>query len=115
MEVLVYTQRLTPRVDYAIKFIFEEILGVKIRMTSSFSEAKQYSGVLISYCRSKVKEGIHIAPHSLMIEDSIVRQKIDFFKWEELPAFFHTSKEADIPFDCSIILSYLTIRRVSAF
>ncbi|NVO09079.1 MAG: hypothetical protein HXX16_03865 [Bacteroidales bacterium] len=99
MEVLVYSQRLTPRVDYAIRFIFEEILGVKIRMTSSYSEAKQCSGVLISYCRSKVKEGIHIVPHSLMIEDSIARQKIDFFRWEELPAFFHTSKEADIPFD----------------
>lgn len=110
MEVLVYTQRLTPRVDYAIRFIFEEILGVKIRITSSYSEAKQYSGVLISYCRSKVKEGIHIVPHSLMIEDSIARQKIDFFKWEELPAFFHTSKEADIPFDLFAASFYLISR-----
>lgn len=99
MEVLIYTQRLTPRVDYAIRFIFEDILGVKVRITSSYSEAKMHIGVLVSYCMLPVKEGIHIVPHNLMIEDSIERQKIEFFKWEGLPAFFRTSKEADIPFD----------------
>lgn len=99
MEVLVYTQRLTPRVDYSIRFIFEDILGVRVRITSSYSEAKSHHGVLISYCQLRVKEGIHIVPHNLMIEDSIARQKIEYFSWEELPAFFKTSKEADIPFD----------------
>ena len=110
MEVLVYTQRLTPRVDYTIKFIFEEILGVKVKITSSYSEAKLHVGVLISYCRLKVKEGIHIVPHNLMIEDSIVRQKIDFCEWEGLPAFFKTSKEADIPFDIFASTFYLISR-----
>lgn len=110
MEVLVYTQRLTPRVDYAIRFVFEDILGVRIRITSSYSEAKLHTGVLISYCRMAVKEGIHIVPHNLMIEDSIVRQKIDFFKWEELPAFFRTSKEADIPFDIFAATFFLISR-----
>lgn len=110
MEVLVYTQRLTPRVDYAIRFIFEDILGARVRITSSYSEAKLHCGVLISYCRLKVKEGIHIVPHNLMIEDSIVRQKIEFFKWEELPAFFKTSKDADIPFDIFAATFFLISR-----
>jgi hypothetical protein len=110
MEVLIYTQRLTPRVDYAIRFIFEEILGVRVRITSSYSEAKVHAGVLISYCRSKVKEGIHIVPHNLMIEDSIMRQKIDFCEWKGLPAFFRTSKEADIPFDLFATTFYLISR-----
>lgn len=110
MEVLVYTQRLTPRVSYAVKFIFEDILGVKARITSSYTDAKAHTGVLISYCQSKVKEGIHIVPHSLMIEDSIIRQKIDLFKWEELPAFFFTSNDADIPFDLFAATFYLISR-----
>jgi hypothetical protein len=110
MEVLVYTQRLTPRVDYVIRFIFEDILGVRVRITSSYSEAKLHVGVLISYCRLKVKEGIHIVPHNLMIEDSIVRQKIDFCDWEGMPAFFKTSKEADIPFDLFASTFYLISR-----
>jgi len=110
VEVLVYTQRLTPRVDYAIRFIFEDILGVRVRITSSYSEAKVCSGVLISYCRLKVKEGIHIVPHNLMIEDSIIRQKIEFFNWENLPAFFKTSAEADIPFDLFAATFFLISR-----
>ncbi len=110
MEVLVYTQRLTPRVDYAIRFIFEDVLGVKVRITSSYSEAKLHVGVLISYCRLKVKEGIHIVPHNLMIGDSIIRQKIEFCEWEGLPAFFRTSKEADVPFDIFAATFFLISR-----
>ncbi len=110
MEVLVYTQRLTPRVDYIIRFIFEDILGVRARVTSSYSEAKSHHGVLISYCQLRIKEGIHIVPHNLMIEDSIVRQKIEFFSWDELPAFFKTSKDADIPFDLFAASFYLISR-----
>ena len=110
MEVLVYTQRHTPRVDYAVRFVFEDILGVRVRITSSYSEAKVYSGVLISYCRLKVKEGVHIVPHNLMIEDSIVRQKIELFKWEDLTAFFKTSKDADIPFDLFATTFFLISR-----
>lgn len=110
MEVLVYTQRLTPRVDYTLRFIFEDILGVRVRITSSYSEAKAHHGVLISYCQLKVKEGLHIVPHNLMIEDSVVRQKIEFFKWDELPAFFRTSKDADIPFDLFAASFYLISR-----
>ena len=110
MEVLIYTQRLTPRVDYTIRFIFEDILGVRVRITSSYSEAKSHHGVLISYCQLRVKEGIHIVPHNLMIEDSIIRQKIEFFSWEELPAFFKTSKDADISFDLFAASFYLISR-----
>jgi len=110
VEVLVYTQRLTPRVDYAVRFVFEDILGVRVRITSSYSEAKVHSGVLISYCRLKVKEGVHIVPHNLMIEDSIVRQKIELFKWDDLTAFFKTSKEADVPFDLFATTFFLITR-----
>ncbi len=110
MDILVYTQRLTPRVDYTIRFIFEDILGVRVRITSSYSEAKLHCGVLVSYCMLAVKDGIHIVPHNLMIEDSVERQKIEFFKWEELPAFFKTSKEADIPFDLFAAVFFLITR-----
>lgn len=110
MDVLVYTQRLTPRVDYTIRFIFEDILGVRVRMTSSYSEAKQHHGVLISYCMLAVKEGIHIVPHNLMIEDSVERQKIEFFKWGELTAFFKTSRGSDVPFDIFAATFFLISR-----
>lgn len=110
MEVLVYTQRLTPRVDYIIKFIFEDILKVKVRITSSYSEAKAYNGVLVSYSKVKVKESLHIVPHYLMIDDSLMRQQIDLFKWEGQPAFFYTSDEADVPFDIFASSFYLISR-----
>jgi len=110
MEVLVYTQRLTPRVVYTFRFIFEDILGIRLRITSSYTEAKSHHGVLISYCQLRVKEGIHIVPHNLMIEDSIVRQNIELFQWEELPAFFKTSMEADITFDLFAASFYLISR-----
>ncbi len=110
MEVLVYTQRLTSRVDYTLKFIFEDILGVKVRITSSYSEAKLHNGVLISYCMLAVKEGIHIIPHSIMVEDSVERQKIDFFDWEGLPAFFRTSRDSDVPFDLFAATFFLISR-----
>ncbi len=110
MEVLVYTQRLTPRVDYTLRFIFEDILGVKIRITSSYSEAKMHHGVLISYCMLAVKEGMHIIPHSLMVEDSVERQKVEMFEWEGLPAFFKTSKDTDVPFDIFAATFYLISR-----
>ncbi|MHC1704050.1 MAG: polysaccharide deacetylase family protein [Tenuifilaceae bacterium] len=110
MEVLVYTQRLTSRVDYIIKFIFEDILKVGVRITSSYSEAKAYNGVLISYSKAKVKDSLHIVPHNLMIDDSLIRQQVDLFKWEGSPAFFHTSDEADIPFDLFAASFYLVSR-----
>ena len=45
-----------------------------------------------------------------MIEDSIIRHKIDFCEWEGLPAFFKTSKEADIQFDIFAASFYLVSR-----
>jgi len=57
-----------------------------------------------------VKDGIHIVPHYIMIEDSVERQRIEFFDWENLPAFFRTSKEADIPFDLFATTFFLISR-----
>lgn len=110
MEVLVYTQRLTSRVDYTLKFIFEDILGVRMRITSSYSEAKLHNGVLISYCMLAVKEGIHIIPHSIMVEDSVERQKIELFDWDGLPAFFRTSRDNEVPFDLFAATFFLISR-----
>lgn len=111
MNLLLYTQRLTPRADYIIRFIFQDILGVCIRITSSFTEAKSHTGVLIAYSKTKVKEeDIHIVPHNLLIEDAIVRQTIKTFRWRDEIAFFKTSDEADIPFDIFAASFYLVSR-----
>ncbi len=110
MDVLVYTQRYTHRTGYIFRFIFEEILGVNVRFTSSYTEVKSHLGVLISYYKTKVKDSIHIVPHNLLIDDSIAPQKIDVFEWEKMPAFFKTSDQADIPFDIFAASFYLVSR-----
>lgn len=110
MEVLVYTQRYTHRTGYIFRFIFEEILGVNVRFTSSYTEVKAHMGVLISYFKTRVKDGIHVVPHNLLIEDSITPQQINLFEWNKLTAFFKTSDEADIPFDLFAASFYLVSR-----
>jgi hypothetical protein len=97
--LLVYTHKITPRVTYIFKHIFENMLGHKIGFTTAVDVSVAHSGPKLSYTRTRLGDEFFIASHALLFEQGVQSQTIEMDSWEGLPIFFKTQEESPCPFD----------------
>jgi hypothetical protein len=110
MDLLILTDRQTPRVDYIFTQIFERILNLKFFVTLSQSEFNSFKGPKIAYSSGNFSNAINVKPCGLLFDSNIEEQKMAFFKWKDLPAFFPVPDASDIPFDLFAASFYLITR-----
>lgn len=110
MQLVIYTPRTTPRVEY-IFFTLLNAIGVqKFQLTSDVAFFNTSEGYKINYSTALVDEHtLWIEPANLLFETGIKEQKIDVFKWHETKVFFKTSN-GDLPFDIFAASFYLITR-----
>ncbi|MDI3526133.1 MAG: hypothetical protein PWR03_316 [Tenuifilum sp.] len=101
MELLIYSRKITPRLEYICRFIFKDIMHIPYRLSSSYSEASEYAGPIISYDKQPVTSSLTIYPSPILFEDNIVPIHNSIGEWEGLPAFpmCSSNHKADLPFD----------------
>jgi len=108
--LLVYTHKITPRVSYIFKHIFEQMLGYDVGLTSAVEEFVAHSGPKFSYTTKPLGGELFISSHSLLFEQGVVSQDIVVTYWESLPIFFKTHSEGICPFDLFAASFYLLSR-----
>ncbi len=96
--VIIYTKTITPRILYITKFIFNELLGTEVTVTSNLEEFNTSPYVKINYSDEKV-EGISVRPVMLLYEKGVRNLKADTGNFEGIPVLFMSYNFADIPFD----------------
>ena len=107
--ILVYTPELSPRIEYTLRVIFQEVLGVIYRATNDLNVFIGSKDLKLAYSDFPVRDCLCIRQNSLLCETGIERQKITTGMWDELPAIF-MQESSPVPFDLFSAVFYLVSR-----
>lgn len=81
------------------------------RLSSSYTEASEYKGPILSYDKQPIPGSISIIPTTLLFETGINQIPMEIGEWNGTPAFPMTwNHKADIPFDLLAGAFYLVTR-----
>lgn len=108
--LLVYTHKVTPRLNYIVKQLFVRIIQTPVGFTSDISEFVAHSGPKISYTKKALGNEIHIKCHELLFEQGINDVDISISLWNDVPCFFMNNIKGTIPFDIFAASFYLMSR-----
>lgn len=111
MELLIYSRQTSPRLEYICRFIFKDILRMPYRMSSSYTEASEYKGPILSYDKQPIPGSISIIPTTLLFNTGITPVPMEIGEWYGTPAFpMAWNYKADISFDLLAGAFYLVSR-----
>ena len=75
--LLVYTHKITPRLRYIFKHIFENMLELPVAFTTAVDNFVAHSGPKFSYTLKPLGNEFFIASHSLLFEQGVQTQTIE--------------------------------------
>src|SRR4051812_46423677 len=109
MSALVFTNKITPRLQYIIAFVSDTFFNKELQLTTNASLYKNAEDFKINYTAERINSSeLHIQPVDLLFEKSITGQGIECFDWQGLKVFFRTG--GDISFDILAATFYLISR-----
>lgn len=108
--LLVYTHKITPRLNYIFKHIFVRILQTQVSFTTKVDEFVAHNGPKITYSKSPLASEFFIRSHDLLFDQGINDVEISISKWNETPCFFPAGEASSIPFDMFAASFYLISR-----
>jgi hypothetical protein len=107
--LILYTHRITPRLQYIVDFIAKELKANVIRITVSPEEFQHSDEIKLNYSDKRISGSeCWISPHSLLFQNGIEVQSIECFDINAYKAFFKT--EGEFPFDIFAASFYLLSR-----
>ncbi len=108
--LLIYTPKITPRINYIFKHFFGRILKIPVTFTSKVNEFVAHNGPKITYSKSPLGSEFFIWSHDLLFEQGINDIDIKIYEWDNVPCFFPTKESSTIPFDIFAASFYLISR-----
>lgn len=108
--LLIYIQKLSPRVDYIFKQICANMLGIDISFTSEIEEFISHNHPKISYGKVALGSELFFEASDLLFENKIKSQEVKVAKWGYTYGFFPTSEKSALPFDIFAAAFYLITR-----
>ncbi len=108
--VLVYSQTDSPRLRYASKVIFEDILGVEVQITDNLEDFISSDTIKINYSETALEDSIQIFPSEIIFENDIQNQTITVHDWNGIPVLFYKEDGSPFPFDPIAMTFYLVSR-----
>lgn len=108
--LLVYTQKITPRITYTFKHICTRILGIPVGFTSKIEEFVAHEGMKLSYGKQSLANEVFIQNVDLLLEQGITDLEVKVQEWEDVPCFFAVSEGSSIPFDIFAASFYMLSR-----
>lgn len=108
--LLIYTQKVTPRIIYVFKHICTHLLGIPIKFTSKIEEFIAHDGAKLSYGRQSLGNEFFIQKVDLLMEQGFSELEIKVQPWEDTICFFQLPEASDLPFDIFAASFYLLSR-----
>jgi hypothetical protein len=106
---LIFTDTITPRLQYITDFIGKEIYGKPFELTTDADLFSNHTGPKINYSHKRINnEELLLNNCDLLFENLIREQNISCFGINDFRAFFKT--EGDYPFDIFAASFYLLTR-----
>ncbi len=111
MKVLVYSNYITPRLEYVFKWCFEYFFSSKLQIVSSIDEFQEIAADLrINYSEKNIQDCLTFKPAKLLFEDDIKFQEVDLSLYNNLPILFPCSEGGELPFDPFSAIFFLISR-----
>jgi len=110
MEILIYTESQSPRLQYILNYIFRDCFGVAYSVTDQeriFSPSKRPK---INYSGKYGLDGFRIPASGLLIENCIRKMEPMPETSGEIPLLFTDDKETDLSFDIFSAVFYMISR-----
>jgi len=108
--ILIYSEEITPRIDYITKLIFNQILRVEIGLTTNLADFLKSENPKINYSENKFGDEIYLKPHGLLCQTTLHRVEIQPVKYNNETCFFESSADSIFPFDPFAASFYLVTR-----
>lgn len=108
--IVVYTSKITPRLKYIFKHVFNRMLHVEMKLTSTIEEFIAHNGPKINYSKTPLSTEFFVRSHDLLFEQGINDIDVRLSDWEEVTCFFPTGKRSEIPYDIFAASFYLLTR-----
>jgi len=108
--LLVYTNKVTPRLTYTFKHFFTRILQIPVEFTTKVEEFVAHNSLKLSYGKQPLGNEFFIRSNGLLFEQGINDVEIIMGKWDDVDCFFQSRQAATIPFDIFATTFYLLSR-----
>ena len=96
--MLIYTPKLTSRIQYTFKLFFEA-WDCSFELTTSEEDFMAFEGPKLNYSMRQFQDELFIELHGLLNEKGIVDQEVNVSQWNNMPIFFKSSNSGVLPFD----------------
>jgi hypothetical protein len=110
MELLIYTEAISPRANFTFSLVFKNLLGINFFITQDFSYFIHATQPKINYSDKTSDAFPTIIPYGLLSETKIRKVEIDVVEVDGLKCFFKTANDTAYPFDIFSAIFYLTSR-----
>jgi len=107
--ILVYTHKITSRLNFIFRHIFNNILLTDVKFTTKIEEFIAFNGPKFSYAPQALGGEFHIQSHPILFQQGIKDNEIKFGYWDKIPVFFEVPNSS-IPFDIFAAGFYLLSR-----
>lgn len=97
--LLIFTHKITNRLTYISKQLFENILGVEIGFTTKVEDFIKHSGPKMTYSKQPLQNEFFIRCNDLLFEQGINDLEIKVRDWDGIPCFFSAGEKSALPFD----------------
>ncbi len=108
--ILIYTFKVTPRLQYIADLLLRELLEIDFEFTTSVDRFYQYQGPKLNYSKDRLGSELFISAHSLLFENDIKIQRTEYGEHNGTVTLFAVKKEADLPYDPFAAAFFLVTR-----
>ena len=108
--LLVYTQKVTPRLIYTAKQIFTRILQIPVGFTNKVEEFIAHDGLKLSYGKQPLGNEFFIRSIDLLFHQGIDFIEVQVGEWEDVPVLFQVNSPSPVPFDIFAATFYMISR-----
>ncbi len=107
-DIKIFTRKDAPRLNYIAGIIMGDILGLHWEYVTDKRKLGKHP--VINYSSENIPDSFRIEPDSLLFETDITKQEIVTGNWKNLPVFFLTPDDSDLPFDIFAASFYMVSR-----
>src|SRR5690606_16233878 len=108
--ILIYSEKLNPRIEYIFRLIFTTILQNEVSFTTKSNKFLKSTSPKINYSYERFGSEFYIKPHRLMHCRALIQPDIQPVWYNGEKYFFESSGDSVFPFDPFAASFYLVSR-----
>jgi hypothetical protein len=112
--ILIYVEKITPRLEYTCRLLFGNLLGTKAVFTSDPAEFRRSDHPKINYSSSRLKDELYLKPHPILFENHVTDPYPEPVEYQGEKYFFKTSADSFLPFD-PLAASFFLVTRFEEY